>query len=664
MKTVCAFPTHRKSPAKRKQPISGSAHGIRPDSNKILQIVKALENVDIDLLLQKINHIRQLELPDAQDDSARDTPVAHQHLSLAANTLIRTSLSPTDALTWAEFIDSQQCDQSDQLLTADPLTNQMYSLLVPDDLSFRILQETTPFPTATGLDLGSPPLGGLNAVDSSDIYTVSCTASIADELLGLYFTHVQGYLPLFHRPSFEQHYHEKLRSLIANGDSLPPSSAFILNGIFALSARFSKSADLESIEARDRGVPFARRAFQSFKIAFRHVSEHPTLETLQGGILVTYYTFNSEPSWEGFGNVALLCQMAFTLSLHRIDEATESVQMLCPELYSEWRLNEEKRRAWWAIWELDTFASVISRRPFMIQMDRVRVRLPVSDVLWFENTAINSPRIEDNKPLDIWRTLETSSNQSEYAWYLVAHSHLRWAHEYYESRTASLGHLTEFLKAIKSFCLSLPPTFDLLSPTMTARLSHTVRNHVMTTHLMIRKYGIFAWLTGLFLTPGASSASIVTVLISKLQREISGAEGTSSRIQSSVSYSNLAETCHGYSLEVLRVIGKYWTPNTVAFCSPWLACAIAGPASIHIGGARDASTDLSYARYNSQSNFDRQPLLHVMMAFAEVWNIAQHMLVLVNAIGEDNVDALLVSRDKKMNFLTSLQAFIPSMISE
>lgn len=84
---------------------------------------------------------------------------------------------------------------------------------------------------------------------------------------------------------------------------------------------------------------------------------------LQGLITLAFYLYATEPDSQGWLLIGTCARLAYALELDKLDEDSEAVQaqMGLPE---EWSMQEERRRAWWCIWELDAFAAAIAcRRP-------------------------------------------------------------------------------------------------------------------------------------------------------------------------------------------------------------------------------------------------------------------------------------------------------------
>jgi hypothetical protein len=89
-------------------------------------------------------------------------------------------------------------------------------------------------------------------------------------------------------------------------------------------------------------------------------------------------------AWRHLGT---FIRLAYELDLHRIDSAEGSGSVYdAPKAIEA----EEHRRAWWAIWEMDTFASIIRRSPTAINWPENETFLPIKDEFWYSGTEQTS----------------------------------------------------------------------------------------------------------------------------------------------------------------------------------------------------------------------------------------------------------------------------------
>ena len=278
---------------------------------------------------------------------------------------------------------------------------------------------------------------------------------LACELVDLFFSKVQPWLPLLHRPTFQKWLSETIsldEGLMPN--QLRPQGEFLLSSLMALSARFSSNPFFAGIPLSERGRLFADHARVLQKQLDMSLSH--TLVYLQGCILLAFRCYCCGPTAEGWILSGVCTRVAYELGFAEIDSQTWS-----PFQAVDGISKEEARRAWWLVWELDSFASIVSRRPFAIDRRRIDVMLPVSDEDWFSGNITPSCKLEYQLK-SAWRTLRENNIQYERAWLLAATHFVAVVCDRIQQR--SEVHLDEVFaieNEIACFRLALPPCFRI-----------------------------------------------------------------------------------------------------------------------------------------------------------------------------------------------------------
>ncbi|KAF4339928.1 hypothetical protein FBEOM_6152 [Fusarium beomiforme] len=199
--------------------------------------------------------------------------------------------------------------------------------------------------TSNTRDTSTSPASTIRSADA-DTNWLSLPGDVLTDLVNLFFAKIQGWLPLLHRPRFFRRY-MKDGAFIKRNYSI--TEAFLLC---------------------DRGRLFEEQATTYFEKCQFH--QQPSLETLQGCLMLAAYIYASGPSHRGWVLVGVCVRLAYDLNLCNMDEQDESM---------DWSILEEQRRAFWITWELDTFGSSITRRPSSINRSMVAVRLPTVRML-------------------------------------------------------------------------------------------------------------------------------------------------------------------------------------------------------------------------------------------------------------------------------------------
>lgn len=222
---------------------------------------------------------------------------------------------------------------------------------------------------------------------------------------------------LFHEPSFP----EKLMEI----PSLCQISA-LLAAIAAYASRFLpfetdtlRGGELALTEnCHRKPAHFADRAFNHINKALAECDDElPPLCVIQALIIATHCQLTRGVHGKAWRSLGLCVRLAYEANLHLLDSRTPDKA----EDPAQWIMDEEKRRAFWAIWEMDVFASTIRRTPTAVDWMQMEILLPVDNANWFHSHPAPSCCMEAD-PNKSWKALEDSGNQSPKAWFLVINS--------------------------------------------------------------------------------------------------------------------------------------------------------------------------------------------------------------------------------------------------
>jgi hypothetical protein len=223
--------------------------------------------------------------------------------------------------------------------------------------------------------------------------------------------------------------------------------------MFALSARFMGIS--QSHVVRRSNIPthehFRKIAEESVDQALREcLDESPPLCLLQALILTTFQQLTNGVRGRSWRALHTCVSIAYDLHLHLVDKRTRKKN----KNDTEFPLLEEKRRAWWTIWEFDVFASTIRKLPTAIDWTNNETWLPVDDDRWFNNTGAKSCTLNPD-PAVAWKELERSGNQSARAWFIVINALMRCAHivafpQVYTSKDYPSGEFSTGIEAIQA----------------------------------------------------------------------------------------------------------------------------------------------------------------------------------------------------------------------
>ncbi|KAG8405059.1 hypothetical protein J3459_022266 [Metarhizium acridum] len=204
----------------------------------------------------------------------------------------------------------------------------------------------------------------------------------------------------------------------------PIEAEALVATIFAFSARFHPSdrdpSRIAQCPSPSYFAAIASRRLQDALDAYEDTT--PPLHLLQATILDVFYNICKSirsKSWRYLGQAI---RLGYDLKLHLLDiHSEDSGGEKAQGDLKRWSLLEERRRAWWALWEMDVFASTIRRLPLAIDWTQNFTFLPVPDECWFEGVYKQSCLLMPD-PGQRWKNLSRVANTSAKAWYIVVNS--------------------------------------------------------------------------------------------------------------------------------------------------------------------------------------------------------------------------------------------------
>ncbi|CAI7676973.1 unnamed protein product [Penicillium manginii] len=287
------------------------------------------------------------------------------------------------------------------------------------------------------------------------------------EEINIWFDKIQSFLPLLHRPRFMDLISGIRCADIPNHKVPNEEICLLLNAMFAMAASFSDSPYFANIPLPERGEAFGRRAKILYETSLSHFTV-PSLLYVQGLTILEFYLYAMESNPQGWVLIGICSRLAYELELDKIDEDTDS-DVTAPQMdfpaHKNWTRQEERRRLWWSIWELDSFAAAVACRRPTVDKRNMQVMIPVSDKNWFSDTPVESA-ILDPSSSKSWRTLERFENQDPRAWYLVANFILLSAHDLAESKNSSQEEARALETAVACFFLIFLSDFNISSASL------------------------------------------------------------------------------------------------------------------------------------------------------------------------------------------------------
>ncbi|KAK6440387.1 hypothetical protein LTR95_003394 [Oleoguttula sp. CCFEE 5521] len=170
-------------------------------------------------------------------------------------------------------------------------------------------------------------------------------------------------------------------------------------------------------------LDLSQHARQSLEAAISECDDEALpMCVLQAMVLVTHWLLIQGVrgrAWRYLGNCV---RTAYELNLHLVDIGKTQGQSTIDA--AEWAESEGRRRVWWAIWEMDVFASIIRRCPVGIDWSQNETLLPAEDERWNRDEPQMSCLLDSNAS-SRWRSLAAAGNRSPKAWFIVANSYVK-----------------------------------------------------------------------------------------------------------------------------------------------------------------------------------------------------------------------------------------------
>lgn len=170
-----------------------------------------------------------------------------------------------------------------------------------------------------------------------------------------------------------------------------------------------------------------------------------SLPLLQAVILLTHWLLIQGVRGRAWRYLRVAVGSAYELNMHLIDRNKRDNDKVDPE---QWCEEEGRRRAWWAIWEMDLFASVIRRCPTGIDWSQNETFLPAEDEKWYRGEPQRSCILRQDL-IERYKCLEATGNKSPKAWFLVVNSLMKEA----QKITSPIG-VDKDLPSTSHFCSS------------------------------------------------------------------------------------------------------------------------------------------------------------------------------------------------------------------
>lgn len=429
----------------------------------------------------------------------------------------------------------------------------------------------------------SPSLSTQSAGDRESIFREEIPPKLSKDLVDLFFSKIQPWLPLFHRPNFYQAFINPETEGVYSLADMKAEACLLLQCMFALAARHCCIDEWSHLHPTDRAEPFIAKATVAYEYLRREIDK-PSVQYLQGCMLLAYCLYTSDMNHQGWILTGVCVRLAYDLNLHKIDLVEHSAS----DSNYDWAHKEGLRRLWWLVWELDRFGSILSQRPYGLDDRSAKVLLPVSDAHWLANTPIESAML-DPRPQKAWQSLQGSPNQNVWAWFIVCSHVVSLTYGSIGQGREGDSDNCDFETLLACFNLALPQQFNIHDyPPVVNKENHPHYNWVVSTRLLLLSCRAFC---DMVYSPNP--------------------EARATRIQSRVS-------------ELLQIMSS-WPMEYIGLCQPFIACTLIGPQSIFV--------DPQWASARTSSSIQARDITTLgLLRFSRYWKLGKVLLGMVTLV--------------------------------
>lgn len=501
----CHFPLRRKSSAAGKARLNGQSQVLQESMTRLVELLESNSPV--------VEQIRQFR---------RVNPAGSPSLETLQ------SLTRLDGLSR----DGHQNHFSEPILSES--NNQMSSFSLNNADAPQNATRVSSTSPRTNETYGTP----------GNLFNVEVSYSEAMFMIEMFFERVQPWLPILHEPRFRRRYSEQFSQKSNFLDGLAIDEKLLLCCVFTLGANVAPVGSSSIYPIIDQRTFLSQLSRQIYAEARSMTT--PTLQYLQGCVLLAFVLYTSGLSAQGWILVGVCVRVAYELALFEIDDPDNP-----KEASRDWVEVEEMRRLGWLVWELDTFGSSVCKKPFAVNRQQFMLNLPISDHLWFHEQPCSSSVLL-TRPGNAWKSLQDCENNSERAWFLIANHLMAIACEYYvRNRGVSAEEKSVLENDISCLRLSLPPHFNIVTGALCSNSTNFVENNwILGTHLLL------------------TAATYMTTALSV--EDLAVPSSPSPNALGSTS----ATTAWAFSIS--RIVSQ-WTPEYIHTAHPFLACSLMRP---------------------------------------------------------------------------------------
>ncbi|KAF4941379.1 putative transcriptional regulatory protein [Colletotrichum fructicola] len=217
--------------------------------------------------------------------------------------------------------------------------------------------------------------------DLENITTSLPSPELLEDIINIHFNIIQPWIPILHETQFRRRVHDPEQL---------PRLVVVLHAMVVGALRF-----VDNPETRLSAQEVERRTSRSRSIVVLNAMDHLSVENLQALIIIAFCDIGNGDASKAWSIVGSLTRTVEYLQLSIESDHREKEPLLKPlpsiDPPQNWTEEEERRRVFWNIFNLDRFCSVTTGWNTSLTSDDVHRRLPADGGLWHKEESVITP---------------------------------------------------------------------------------------------------------------------------------------------------------------------------------------------------------------------------------------------------------------------------------
>ncbi|KAK1994620.1 hypothetical protein LX36DRAFT_641127 [Colletotrichum falcatum] len=217
--------------------------------------------------------------------------------------------------------------------------------------------------------------------DLENITTSLPPPDLLEDIINIYFNLIQPWIPILHETQFRRRVHDPEQL---------PRLVVMLHAMVVAALRY-----VDNPETRPSAQEMERWVVRSRNTVILNAMDQLAVENLQALIILAFNDIGNGDASKAWSIVGSLTRTVEYLQLSVESDHQDKEPLLKPlpsiPLPQNWTEEEERRRVFWNIFNLDRFCSVTTGWNTSLTSDDVHRRLPADGGLWHKEESVITP---------------------------------------------------------------------------------------------------------------------------------------------------------------------------------------------------------------------------------------------------------------------------------